>query len=154
MRPLVTDNDGWFVAGKFDQYRRDLEFGGIFQASRALGRLLLAEPEEELVGLRERMLTALDRMRVWPPRRARVRRCSACLRRSAIRSPLSSAPSTLLCQRCARWPRRNVRWLVFVDDLQWAGPTSIGVIDMVFREQVEGLLLVTAYRDNAIRRIR
>ena len=26
LRPAVTGRDGWFVAGKFDQYRRDIEF--------------------------------------------------------------------------------------------------------------------------------
>ena len=26
LRPVVTGHDGWFVAGKFDAYRRDLEF--------------------------------------------------------------------------------------------------------------------------------
>ena len=59
LRPVVTGNDGWFVAGKFDQYRQDLEFDGIFQAFHALGRLLLAEPEDELAELRERILAAL-----------------------------------------------------------------------------------------------
>jgi hypothetical protein len=59
LRPVVTGNDGWFVAGKFDQYRRDLEFDGIFQAFRALGRLLLSEPDDELAQLRDRMLAAL-----------------------------------------------------------------------------------------------
>ena len=44
LRSVVTGNDGWFVAGTFDQYRQDLEFDGIFQAFHASGRLLLAEP--------------------------------------------------------------------------------------------------------------
>ena len=36
LRPVVTGGDGWFVAGKFDQYRRDLEFdGGLSGVSRA-----------------------------------------------------------------------------------------------------------------------
>ena len=48
LRPVVTGGDGWFVAGKFDAYRRDLEFDAGYQAFRALGRLLLAEPEDEL----------------------------------------------------------------------------------------------------------
>jgi predicted ATPase len=48
LRPVVTGADGWFVAGKFDQYRRDLDFDAVHQAFRALGRLLLAEPEDEL----------------------------------------------------------------------------------------------------------
>ncbi len=53
LRPVVTGADGWFVAGKFDQYRRDLEFDAVNQAFRALGRLLLAEPEDELAQLRD-----------------------------------------------------------------------------------------------------
>ena len=52
----MTGRDGWFVAGKFDQYRRDLEFDAAYQAFRALGRLLLAEPEDELAEVRERIL--------------------------------------------------------------------------------------------------
>jgi len=56
LRPVVTGRDGWFVAGKFDQYRRDLEFDAVNQAFRALGRLLLAEPEDELAQVRERIL--------------------------------------------------------------------------------------------------
>ena len=34
LRPVVTGRDGWFVAGKFDQYRRDLEFDAFNQAFR------------------------------------------------------------------------------------------------------------------------
>ena len=58
LRPAVTSRDGWFVAGKFDQYRRDLEFDGVYQVFRALGRLL-AEPEDELAEFRGRILEAL-----------------------------------------------------------------------------------------------
>ena len=29
LRSVVTGRDGWFVAGKFDQYRRDLEFDAV-----------------------------------------------------------------------------------------------------------------------------
>ena len=58
LRPLATARDGWFVTGKFDLYRRDLEFDGVRQALRALGRLLLAEPEAALAEVRERILRA------------------------------------------------------------------------------------------------
>jgi signal transduction histidine kinase len=150
LRPLVTGNDGWFVAGKFDQYRRDLEFGGIFQAFRALGRLLLAEPEDELLGLRERMLAALGPNTGLAA--AAVPEFAALLGVPAeAGDPLTaqvriqhSALSTL---RAVASRKRPV--VVFVDDLQWAGPTSLGLIDLVFREHVDGLLLVGAYRDEA-----
>src|SRR5271156_6143653 len=59
LRPVVTGSDGWFVAGKSDAYRRDLEFDAGYQAFRALGRLLLAEPEGELAQLRGRMAAAV-----------------------------------------------------------------------------------------------
>jgi hypothetical protein len=59
LRAVVTGRDGWFVAGKFDQYRRDIEFDAVQQAFRALGRLLLAEPEDELARLHERILRAV-----------------------------------------------------------------------------------------------
>jgi len=59
LRPVVTGGDGWFVVGKFDQYRRDLEFDAVYQAFRALGRLLLAEPEDELAEVRGRILEAV-----------------------------------------------------------------------------------------------
>ncbi|MET7399356.1 AAA family ATPase [Dactylosporangium sp. NPDC005572] len=59
LRPMVASRDGWFVAGKFDQYRRDLEFDAVYQALRGLGRLLLAEPEDELCEVRERILAAV-----------------------------------------------------------------------------------------------
>src|ERR1035441_1230546 len=49
LRPVVTGGDGWFVAGKFDAG---------YQAFRALGRLLLAEPEDELARLRMRIVAA------------------------------------------------------------------------------------------------
>jgi Cdc6-like AAA superfamily ATPase len=59
LRPVVTGSDGWFVAGKFDAYRRDLEFDAVNQALRALGRLLLAESEDELARDRGRILAAV-----------------------------------------------------------------------------------------------
>ena len=59
LRPVVTGADAWFVAGKFDPYRRDLEFDAAHQAFRALGRLLLAEPDDELANCREQIMAAV-----------------------------------------------------------------------------------------------
>ena len=59
LRPLVADAGGWFIAGKFDQYRRDLGSDAVAQASRALCRLLLAEPEETLADVRDRIRAAV-----------------------------------------------------------------------------------------------
>ena len=55
LRPMVTARGGWFITGKFDQYRQDVAADAIWQALRALGRLLLAEPDEALATLRNRL---------------------------------------------------------------------------------------------------
>ena len=152
LRPVVTGGDGWFVAGKFDAYRRDLEFDAGYQAFRALGRLLLAEPEEELARLRERIVAAAGpnaglltavlpefaALLGAPPEagdpltaQARVQRATA----AALRAVASR--------------KRPV--VVFLDDLQWAGGTPLGFVDLVLSEErVEGLLLVGAYRDGDV----
>ena len=54
-----------------------------------------------------------------------------------------SAVETL---RAVASPKRPL--MVFVDDLQWAAPTTLGIIDLAFSEQVEGLLLVGAHRED------
>ncbi len=149
LRRAVTGNDGWFVAGTFDQYRQDLEFDGIFQAFHALGRLLLAEPEDELAELRERILAALGPNAGMVA--AAVPEFSALLGVAPqAGDPLTahvrvqhSAVETL---RAVASRKRPV--MVFVDDLQWAAPTALGVIDLAFSEQVEGLLLVAAHRED------
>jgi predicted ATPase len=41
--------------------------------------------------------------------------------------------------------------VVFLDDLQWAGRTPLGFVDLLLSEEpVEGLLLVGAYRDGDV----
>jgi signal transduction histidine kinase len=152
LRPAVTGGDGWFLAGKFDAYRRDLEFDAGYQAFRALGRLLLAEPEDELAQLRMRIVAAVGpnaglltavlpefaALLGAPPdagdpltAQARVQRAAA----AALRAVASRKRPVVL----------------FLDDLQWAGGTPLGFADLILSEErVDGLLLVGAYRDDDV----
>src|SRR3954451_2489853 len=59
LRSMVTQANGWFVTGKFDQYQRDVTFNAAYQAFQALARLLLAEPDAQLNELRPAILQAL-----------------------------------------------------------------------------------------------
>ncbi|MFB9179981.1 AAA family ATPase [Dactylosporangium sucinum] len=149
LRPVVTGSDGWFVAGKSDQYRRDLEFDAVRQAFRALGRLLLAEPEGDLGKLRERILESLG---------ANAGLATAITPEfAALLAVPPDAGDPLTAQvRAQRMGVDVLRAVVsrerpvvmFVDDLQWAGRTPLGFVDLVLgEEQIDGLLLVGAYRD-------
>ena len=152
LRAVVTGRDGWFMAGKFDQYRRDLEFNAAQQAFRALGRLLLAEPEEELARLRERILRALGTnaglLTEGLPEFTTLLAVPA-----DAGDPLTARTRTeragVAVLRAVASRERPV--VFFVDDLQWAGRTPLGLVDLLLSEEpVEGLMLVGAFRDGDV----
>ncbi|WUU98827.1 AAA family ATPase [Actinoallomurus sp. NBC_01490] len=152
LRPVVTGRDGWFVAGKFDQYRRDLEFDAARQAFRALGRLLLAEPEDELAEVRQRILREVGSnagllITVVPEFAALL---------GVPPDPGDPLTAQVRAQRMAADLLRAVASrkrpvVVFIDDLQWAGRTPLGFVDMMLSEDsTDGLLLVGAYREGGV----
>ncbi|MBL7492679.1 diguanylate cyclase [Frankia sp. AgB1.9] len=153
LRPIVAAHGGWFVAGKFDQYRRDQEYDGVRNAFRGLSRLLLAEPEAALTQLRDRLLTRLGATAGLAA--AVVPELGALL---SVRAQAGDPMTTQArAEGCALGVLRAVARLdrplvFFVDDLQWAGRTPLGLVDQVFSgaETIEGLLLVCAYREDAL----
>jgi GAF domain-containing protein len=152
LRPVITSQDGWLVAGKFDARRRDLEFDGIYQALRALARLLLAGPEDDLATVRGRILAAASPnagllTAVMPEFGALLAVPSDP--GDPLTAQLRAQRAAVAVLRAVASPERPV--VMFVDDLQWAGRTPLGVVDLVLSEQPsEGLLLVGAYRDGEV----
>ena len=152
LRPAVTARGGWFVAGKFDQFRRDLEFDAANQAFRALGRLLLAESEEDLAPIRARILEAAG------PNAGML--AAAVPEFAALLGvpPQAGDPLTaqVRAQQVAAQVLRAVASrdrpvVVFVDDLQWAGRPALGFVDLLLGEEpTAGLLLVAACRDGEV----
>jgi len=152
LRPVVTGRDGWFVTGKFDQYRRDLEFDAVYQAFRALGRLLLAEPEDELAKVRQSVLGAVG---------SNAGLLTAVLPEFAALLAVPPDPGDPMTRQI-RLPRAALEVLratasrkrpvvLFLDDLQWSGRTPVGFVDLVLSEEpVDGLLLVGAFREGDV----
>jgi signal transduction histidine kinase len=151
LRPIVTGSDGWFVEGKFDAYRRDLEFDAVFQALRALGTLLLAQPEDELGRLRRRILASAGPNAGLLT--ATVPELAALL--GVPPDPGDPLTAQTRAQRAMAAALREIArdrpLVMFLDDLQWAGRTPLGLIDVVLSEEsIEGLLLVGAYREEGL----
>jgi diguanylate cyclase (GGDEF)-like protein len=152
LRPIVAISEGWFVSGKFDQYREDLESDGVRQSLRRLCQLLLAEPDSEMPVLRVRLCAALG---------SNTGLMAAMLPEFALLVGLGdggAAPSEVRVNRdqlvqmgldflyAVATPDRPV--VMMLDDLQWAGAGPIALVDAVLNEpERSGLLLVCAYRD-------
>lgn len=151
LRPLVTARGGWFVAGKFDQYRRDASSGAVTQALRALGRLLLAEPAAELGLQRERLLGALGGnaglMTATLPEFALLLGPQPEPKASdPVQAEVRLLQATLDLLRSLVSPARPL--VMVLDDIQWAGAVSLRLIERVLSDpSLRGLLLLCAYRD-------
>jgi diguanylate cyclase (GGDEF)-like protein len=154
LRPLVTGCGGWFVMGKFDQYRQDWEADGVRQALRRLGLLLLAAPEEEIVDLRSSLRESLG------PNAELV---AGMVKEFALVLDVSARPPegdpttvhTRLNQAAVELVRAvasRVRPVVVaVDDLQWAPQSSLGFLDTLLLDpRLHDVLVVGAYRDTEV----
>ncbi|NJC72281.1 diguanylate cyclase [Planosporangium thailandense] len=154
LRPTVTARGGWFVAGKADQYRHDTASGVVVQALRELGRLLLAEPDAALAQQRDRILDALGANAglITAAAPEFVTLLGADHRVTGgdpveVEARLRQAALDLLGVVAS--PDRPV--VLFLDDLQWASSSAIGIMDAIQTdEDLRGLLLVGAYRDQDV----
>ncbi|HSV47511.1 MAG TPA: AAA family ATPase, partial [Ramlibacter sp.] len=153
LRPMVSAVRGWFVSGKFDQYRRDAPTATV-QALRGLARLLLAEPPAQLAEQRERLLARLGPnaglIAAMMPEFATVLGTEPEL---ASGDPvMAEARLRLAVLELLRAVVSPARPLVMVlDDLQWAGPMTIRFIASALAgDKLHGLLLVGAYRQDEV----
>ena len=153
-RPVVRER-GFFLSGKFDQLKRDVPYAAL---SRRSGGSC-----SEILGASERAGRALARARS-ARRSARTAGCSPTWSPSSSCSSARSRP----CPSC-RPPRRRAGFhaalqrfvgvcarkehplVLFLDDLQWADPASLQLLEQLATLAGDAhLLLIGAYRDNEV----
>ena len=149
LKTVATEHRGWFVKGKFDQVQQGA--AGLRQALGALGRLLLAEPENELAAHRLRIARALG------PRASHltdlIPEFAIILGRAVPEGPSEPLDADVQIRqamldlfRAVASPAQPL--VVFLDDVQWAGMNALGLIDAVVTdESLRGLLIVGSYRN-------
>lgn len=148
--PMVTSRGGWFVSGKFDQYRHDAHSATV-QALRSLGRILLAEPQAELAAHRQRILGSLgvnagfgaSLLPEFALLLGKLPEVSVSDPAQVQARVIQSAIDLLRGIASARHPV-----VMRLDDLQWAPAVSLKFLDALLTATtpVQGLLLVGAYR--------
>lgn len=154
LRPMVTARRGWFVSGKFDQYRRDHASDGVAQALRAIGRLLLAENEHELGRYRMRILDRVGNnagliSAALPEFSTLLGVAPAAMSGDPLEAQVRLHQAGLELLRAVASPDHPL--VMVVDDLQWANQGSIGFINTLLTcGELNGLLLVCAYRETGV----
>ena len=66
-RPLVK-RSGYFISGKFDQFKRNIPYASFIQAFKQLMQSVLTESDQKIAIWREKLLGALGTRFVPPPK--------------------------------------------------------------------------------------
>ena len=152
-RPIVRQR-GYFISGKFDQVARSEPFGALIQAFRALVRQLLCESDECVARWRTRLQEALG------PNGGVLAEVVPELER--IIGPQAPAVSLGPAEARNRFQlvfqnfvgvlaRAEHPLVVFLDDLQWADPATLSLLQpLLSSTAINHFLLIGAYRDNEV----
>jgi PAS domain S-box-containing protein len=150
----ITAKHGYFIWGKFDQFRRNIPYSAIVNALQKLVQQLLGEPDEQMEVWRSRLLTALGSngqiiIDVIPEVELIIGK----------QSPVPEVGATEAQNRFNLTFQRFVRafcakehpLVIFLDDLQWIDSATLKLIELILLdEQTQSLFLIGAYRDHEV----
>jgi predicted ATPase/class 3 adenylate cyclase len=152
-KPL-TRQRGYFLAGKFDQFQRDIPYSALIQAFRSLVRQLLTESEEALGAWREQLQAT------WGPNGQII--VEVIPEVGLIVGPQPPVPAlgptetqnrfNLVFQSFIQvFARLEQPLVLFLDDLQWADSASLNLLRLVLSSaDTNSLFVIGAYRANEV----
>ncbi|HEY9853947.1 MAG TPA: AAA family ATPase [Leptolyngbyaceae cyanobacterium] len=150
----ITRQKGYFIAGKFDQFQRNIPYSAIVNGFQSLVRQLLTESEEELKHWKEKLLVALGAngqiiIEVVPEVELIIGPQPPV---QALGPAESQNRFNLVFQNFIRVFCHPYHPLViFLDDLQWADSATLNLIEiMMTEEEMRYLFLIGAYRNNEV----
>ena len=149
-----TQQRGYFIAGKFDQFQRNIPYSAIISAFKSLVRQLLSESEARLVQWREKLLAAFGVngqviIDVIPEIEKIVG--SQPPVQSLEPTDTQNRFNTVFLKLVRVFCQRSHPLVIFLDDLQWADSATLKLIELMMNDaRTEYLLLLGAYRDNEV----
>ncbi|MDJ0734541.1 MAG: AAA family ATPase [Nostocaceae cyanobacterium] len=150
----VTQQQGYFISGKFEQFQTDIPYYSLAQAFRSLVRQLLTESESQIAVWREKLLVALHEngqviVDLIPEIELII----------GSQPPMSELAPTEAQNRFNRvflsfiqvFTQPENPLFLFLDDLQWADRASLKLIQLLMSAPDNHYLFVIgAYRDNEV----
>jgi predicted ATPase/GAF domain-containing protein/tRNA A-37 threonylcarbamoyl transferase component Bud32 len=150
----ITQRQGYFIAGKFDQLQRNIPYSAIAQAFKSLVRQLLSESPTQLAQWRSKILAAVGTngqmmIDLIPDIELII---GAVPAGQQLESTEHQHRFNLVFQNFVRvFCQDSHPLVIFLDDLQWADLASLKAIELMMSdERLQHLLLIGAYRDNEV----
>ncbi|CAN98723.1 Protein kinase [Sorangium cellulosum So ce56] len=150
----IAKEAGYFAAGKFDQFTRNVPYAAILTALREIVRQILTESRNELADWRARILAAVS------PNGRVIAEVIPEIELVIGEQPPAPALGSMETRNRFNLTFRNfigaialkTRALVlFLDDLQWADTGSLNLLSVLLEDpDIRHLLLIGSYRDNEV----
>ena len=150
----ITSKRGYFIAGKFDQYQRNIPYSAVVIAFQELVKQLLTETEAQLNQWREQLIEALGIngqviIDVIPEVELIIGKQPAV---PELGVNESQNRFNLVFQNFIKvFTKPEHPLAIFLDDLQWADGASLKLMQLLMSGASKGLFLIGAYRDNEVR---
>ena len=150
----ITQRQGYFISGKFDQFQRDIPYSAIGKAFQSLIKQILSESEAQLVRWREKLLAALGsnaRMIIDLIPEVELiigpQPIVQDLDSMEVKNRFNLVFQNFLQEFCQ--PSHPL--VIFLDDLQWADSASLKLLELIISNvETQYLFLIGAYRDNEV----
>ncbi|AFY83492.1 AAA family ATPase [Oscillatoria acuminata] len=152
-KPLVKHR-GYFISGKFDQFKLNIPYAAVIQAFAALVRQLLSDHEAQIKAWKQKILGAIGEnsqviIEVIPEVELIIGPQPALV---SLPPTESQNRFNLVFQKFVNiFTQEEHPLILFIDDLQWADLASLELIKRVITDtQNHHLLMIASYRDNEV----
>jgi PAS domain S-box-containing protein len=152
-KPIVRQR-GYFIAGKFDQFKRDIPYAGITQAFESLMQQLLTTSSDELAIWQEKLLSKLGQsggiiIDVVPSVELIIGSQPAVPQLGP--TEFQNCFHRLFKEFLNVFAQAEHPLVLFLDDLQWADSASLKLIQELLTDlDSHYLLLIGSYRNNEV----
>ncbi|MGZ3722839.1 MAG: AAA family ATPase, partial [Bdellovibrionales bacterium] len=154
VKNTANASSGYFIFGKYDQFRKDIPFSALIQAFNQFVAQILTEDEVSIAAWKEKILKAmgdnaaivtviLPQIELITGKVPPVQQLETNEQRQRFQQTFHS-----FIRVCCERGRPLV---IFLDDLQWADSASRSLMQMFLTEKdAESLLFIGAYRDGEV----
>ncbi len=152
-KPIVRQR-GYFIAGKFDRFKRNIPYSAFIEALTELIQLLLTENQSEIETWRQKILAALGEQgrivtEVIPELELIIGEQPEVPQLGATES--QNRFNRVFKQFIHVFTHKSHPLVIFLDDLQWIDFASLKLIYLLMTDpHTQYLLLIGAYRDNEV----
>ena len=150
----ITQKRGYFISGKFDQFKRNIPYASLIQAFSSLMQQLLTESTTELEEWRNKILTAVGTngqviIDVIPEVELIIGKQTEVPQLGGTES--QNRFNRVFTEFINLFAQKEHPLVLFLDDLQWADSATLKLIQILTVEsETKYLLLIGAYRDNEV----